>query len=307
MKKVVSLNFKKIWLVILLLVCIFIPCYSLKADSGYDGSYDSGSFWDLGSSWSSDSSSSSSSSGNGSYIYITNGTDNFFVIFVVSLGFIFLFAILLSIMISENKSKNKVVTNKQTNPLENIPLYNLEELKKVLPDFDEKSFIEKAYKIYKDIQEAWMNADIDTIKKLVTDELYNMYNMQLQTMVMKQEKNIMKDFTFLNYSIEGMSIKESEVSLYVNMKLECFDYIVDKDNKVIRGNDKSKVWYNYLMVFKCGLGESENKCPNCGAVLENTNTSKCPWCHSKIINKNYDWVLSKKMVISQTLNTKENK
>lgn len=233
--------------------------------------------------------------------------DNLFGFFAVSLGFIFIFMIILGIMINEEKSENKVVTNRQTNPLENIPLYNLEELKKVLPNFDEKVFIEKAYKIYKDIQVAWMNADTDTIKKLVTDELYNMYSMQLQTMTMKQEKNIMKDFTFLNYSIEGMTINESEVSLYVNMKLECFDYIVDKDNKVIRGNDNYKVWYNYLMVFKCGLDKKENKCPNCGAPLENTNTTKCPWCRSEIINKNYDWILAKKMVISQTLNAKENK
>ena len=59
MKKA-GLNLKKLGLVILLLVCLFIPLYSLKADSGFDGSYDPGSSSSSSSSGSSSSSSSSS-------------------------------------------------------------------------------------------------------------------------------------------------------------------------------------------------------------------------------------------------------
>ena len=41
------------------------------------------------------------------------------------------------------------------------------------------------------------------------------------------------------------------------------------------------------------------KCPNCGAPLENVNSSKCPYCDSTIIGENYDWILAKKQVLSQ--------
>ena len=54
--------------------------------------------------------------------------------------------------------------------------------------------------------------------------------MQVQTLVLKQEKNIMKDFNFYSANITKMEITSKNVSLYVNIKLECFDYIVDKDN-----------------------------------------------------------------------------
>ena len=111
----------------------------------------------------------------------------------------------------------------------------------MLPDFDERVFIYTVYQLYRDIQVAWMNADMEAMRGLVTDELYNMYSTQVQTLVLKQEKNIMKDFNFYNANITKMEITSKTVSLYVNVKLECFDYIVDKDNIVIRGNDKSKV------------------------------------------------------------------
>lgn len=196
-------------------------------------------------------------------------------------------------------------SSKKTDPLINVPLYNKEELVKVLPDFVETEFLDKAYKIYKDVQIAWMNADMDAMKSLVTDAMYNMYSAQIKTLLLKQEKNIMKDFLFLSSYIDGMSIDEDSVSLYVNMKLECFDYIVNKNGKTIRGNDNKKVRYNYLIVFTRSILNKENKCPNCGAKLKNTTASKCSYCHLEIINKNHDWVMAKKMVISQSINSKE--
>ena len=195
--------------------------------------------------------------------------------------------------------------SEKPDPLINVPLYNKEELVKVLPDFVETEFLDKAYKIYKDVQIAWMNADMDAMKSLVTDAMYNMYSAQIKTLLLKQEKNIMKDFLFLSSYIDGMSIDEDSVSLYVNMKLECFDYIVNKNGKTIRGNDNKKVRYNYLIVFTRSILNNENKCPNCGAKLKNTTASKCSYCHLEIINKNHDWVMAKKMVISQSINSKE--
>ena len=43
---------------------------------------------------------------------------------------------------------------------------------------------------YKDIQIAWMNFDYNTLRSKLTDELYNQYAMQLDTMKVKNEQNI---------------------------------------------------------------------------------------------------------------------
>ena len=144
-----------------------------------------------------------------------------------------------------------------------------------------------------------MEFDYDSMRKSVTDEMYNMYKTQLTTLSVKKQTNVMKDFGLLGFNIVGMEIKDKTVSLTVTMQVECFDYIVNKEGRVLRGTDKRKVIYNYAMTFNKGISEKQNKCPNCGAPLENVNSSECPYCNSVIISENYDWVLSKKQVLSQ--------
>ena len=297
-------NFRRVLISILLLTCLFLPLYQLKADSGFDGSYDSGSSSSSSSS-SSDYSSSGSLSGRGTPISDEDVPYIIVALFIASISGFFIAKKLGNLIDKLSETAVWVWPSEKPDPLANVPLYNKEELVKVLPDFVETEFLDKAYKIYKDVQIAWMNADMDAMKSLVTDAMYNMYSAQINTLLLKQEKNIMKDFLFLSSYIDGMSIDEESVSLYVNMKLECFDYIVNKNGKTIRGNDNKKVRYNYLIVFTRSILNKENKCPNCGAKLKNTTASKCSYCHLEIINKNHDWVMAKKMVISQSINSKE--
>lgn len=307
MKKAKS--FKRVLISILLLACLFLPLYQLKADSGFDGSYDSGSSGSSSSSSSSSSSDFSSSgslSGRGTSISDEDVPYIIVALFIASISGFFIAKKLGNLIDKLAEKVIQIESSKKVDPLANVPLYNKEELVKVLPDFVEKDFLDKAYKIYKDVQIAWMNADMDAMKSLVTDTMYNMYSAQIQTLLLKKEKNIMEDFLFLSSYIDGMSIDKESVSLYVNMKLECFDYIVNKNGRTIRGNDSKKVRYNYLIVFTRSILKNENKCPNCGAKLKNTTASKCSYCHLDIINKNHDWVMAKKMVISQTENVNRN-
>ena len=97
----------------------------------------------------------------------------------------------------------------------------------------------------------------------------------------------------------GMEHNENSISLKVRMIIECLDYVVDKDEKIVRGN-KNKVRYDYEMTFIKGLG-NENKCPSCGAKLE-SNSNKCPYCRSTIVSNTHNFVLSKKQVVSQKRN-----
>ena len=193
----------------------------------------------------------------------------------------------------------------QTTSLGRLNSYDINKVKAVLTDFDEDKFKEKAYELYQEIQVAWMNFDKEKIRKCVTDELYNTYSAQLSTLKVKNQKNIMKDFKLLDSSIIGMEIKEKMVSLTIKMKVECYDYVVDKEGKTLRGNDRQKVIYEYAMTFNKGISNTPNKCPNCNAPLDNVNSSKCPYCDSNIINESYDWVLAKKQVLSQTINHKK--
>lgn len=293
---------ERVIFIILLLLCLFFPIHRLSADSGWDGGYDSGGSSDWGSSssdWGSSSSdwdSSDWSSSGGSYS--SGSLDPFMVMAIIAF-----IVIIFAITNKPNSGSNRLMVPGAS--LGKINPYDIDKLKKFLPDFDEEKFKEKTYELYKEIQVAWMNFDNDSIRKCVTDELYNTYSAQLATLKVKNQKNIMKDFQLLDSKIIGMETKEKLVSLTIKMKIECYDYIVDKEEKTLRGNDKQKVIYEYAMTFNKGVSDKPNKCPNCNAPLDQVNSSKCPYCDSNIINESYDWVLAKKQVLSQTINHKK--
>lgn len=281
-------------IIFILLACalMIFPNYHPSADSGFDGGYDSGSSWSSSdSSWS--SSDSSWSSSGSSY---SSGTSDPLETFIA----LAIFLVIVGCVLIAAKGNQQG----STTSMPYLQPYDPNKIKEILPDFNENKFKTQTYDIYKQIQTAWMNFDNDAIRKLVTDEMYNMYNAQLTTLKVKHQTNVMKDFSLLDFKIVGMETKDNTISLSVIMKIECFDFIIDSTGTTVRGNDKRKVTYNYMMTFNKGISSKPNKCPNCNAPLENVNSSKCPYCDSNIINENYDWVLAKKQVLSQTVNKK---
>lgn len=288
---------EKIIFIVLVCLCLLFPIRKLSADSGWDGGYDSGgSSWSSGSSdWGSSSSDWGSSSSYGSGSYSGDSLD--------PLALAIAFAVIIFVFIITTRTTSRTMVASTT--LGKLNPYDKDKLQKFLPEFDEEEFRKEAYELYKTIQTSWMNFDNETLKKCVTDELYNTYSAQLSTLKVKKQTNIMKDFKLLNSNIIGMEIKEKVVALTLKMKVECYDYVVDKEGKTLRGNDKQKVIYEYVMTFNKGISDKPNKCPNCNAPLENVNSSKCPYCDSNIINDSYDWVLAKKQVLSQTINKKK--
>ena len=75
---------------------------------------------------------------------------------------------------------------------------------------------------------------------------------------------------------------------------------IDKLQELISAKLDKKVLVT-LVKFpteKAGSGETKDgkatkttNCPNCGAPTEVTSTGRCPYCHSVIVTKQYDWVL----------------
>ncbi len=155
------------------------------------------------------------------------------------------------------------------------------------------------YKIYIDVQNAWMNFDYDILRNNLTDELYNQYEMQLKSLEVKKEKNIMSDFILEDFNIDYLDDKNGKLTISTKMKINFYDYIVDDNNNCIRGNNKKKVTQYYMMYFVKSIDKKVNKCPNCGAELDNAASQKCEHCGSVVSTLSNKWVLSKKQSLSQ--------
>lgn len=282
---------KKVTIYLILFLTLVVGANTIKitkvdADSGFDSSYDSGGSswggssdsWDSSSSWDS----SDSSSGSRKPASLTS-------LMIVVVLFIVVFVI-------ENEISKRKTEKKQIIKSKDM---DLDLISKIDPNLNLYEFKNEAFNIYKDVQEAWMNLDDGKIRTLTTDELYNMYSMQLDTLRVKNEKNIMKEINLVTASLTNLKIENNIETATVIMTVNCYDYIVDSQNKVVRGNDKNKIEITYELTYIKSVGEKVNKCPNCGAEIPDDNSTTCEYCRAIITRNTSKWVLSKKQSLNQ--------
>ena len=301
MKNILKRITKKILIVISLLLTINIICsipYERPtfADSGFSTSYDSGgSSFSSGSSWSSGSDWSSSSSRHHNYSDDSEDAGSMIFSILVFIG------IIIYIVIKTNRSNNY-------KPSYNVPTFDDSvvetQIKKFIPDFNKQEFLNEGYKMYCDIQKAWMDFKLEDVRDIITDELYSMYESQLSTLEVKGEQNVMKDFVIKRSFLKDYTKQNDTITVSTGYIIEFYDYIAEfETGKVLRGTDKRKMRVTYEMKFRKTLDQEKKveKCPNCGAEIDMNSAGICSYCHTKLVTENTKWVLTEKTVKNQEL------
>lgn len=255
---------------------------TIKADSGFDSSWDSGSS-DWGSSSDYDSSSWDSYDSDGDL----DGSSIFAIIIIT-----IILIIVVSIICSKKENKSTEV--------ESYKKLSVDEIHEYISDLNIQEFNNTVFNNYKQIQEAWTIFDLDTIRNLVSDEIYNMYSMQLDTLKIKSQKNIMSDITYIDNYITDINVDNNIETIETILKVSCYDYLVDDKDNVIRGNKNIKLHYTYKLTFTRKIAKTNLKyCPNCGAELNINSSGVCNYCNSTIINNENNWIMTKKEMIKQ--------
>ncbi len=303
MKKFLK-TFSKILIILSLIGCLCIPIYANKshADAGYHTNYSGGSSSSSGSSssYSSDRSSSSSSSSyssGGSHSSSSGGVDDSILRIPIAIA-IPIFVIIIVIM--HNKSLEIIKSIGKPNKLYSNK-FAIDMLKKILPDFNEEQFLQNGYKIFLDVEDAWMNFDLEKVRDVITDEMFNMYESQLSSMEIKGEQNIMEGFELKDCAISNCSQENDNIEVTTKYIIEFYDYIIEKSTgNVLRGSKSIKLRMHYDLTFIMSNKEVNiDKCPNCGAPLKINSAGVCDFCGSKIIGENTNWVMSKKVCTAQ--------
>lgn len=298
---------KKILLSILLIAVSFGVLYMpVKADSGWDSDYDSGGWdsdWDSdwGSDWDSNSDYGSSWSGGYSDGYYFGSSGGIGVVVIAVIIIIIVFSITNNKNNRNRPSGGRGNINTKSNNYQDT---SLQKISMVDPNLIPSEFKSQAFNIYKDIQTAWMNFDTDTIRKLTTDEIYNMYSSQLETLKLKGQKNIMKDIALEEAKIIDIKKVNNIITVNVYLRVKCFDYVIkEKTGETVRGKDSQKIIIEYVLSFvKSAVNnKEEEKCPNCGAPVDIKASATCPYCDSTLVKDASDYVMSKKTCVGQYL------
>jgi len=272
------------------------------ADSGFDFDYDydygggssGGGSWGGGSSGGGYGGGSSSSSGSGG----TSLSPEQVPIFLGVLAGIIAIAILTAVIatkVSKNRAKRIAIKKRR---LEIEGRYGLPKYRGV-----ESPIIQEAFASYVKIQNAWTTRNLAPVRHLLSDEIYNMYQMQLNTLIAAKQINIMADMQLYSARILTNTTSTGIEELKVLMTVSLRDYIVqEKSGNVVKGDSRKKIACVYELTFVRDANEvKQQNCPECGAIVANQMSTECPYCGSKLLAKANHYTLVNKEILAQYL------
>lgn len=165
------------------------------------------------------------------------------------------------------------------------------------PDYDRGKLLTLLYDIYREVNFSFATSNLDTIKALTTDELFNSYKNQLIFLKQSRGQNIMKDFHLFNAVITDIKNIGDNLSIELAVVVGYYDYVINRDTKqVIIGNKEQRIIYNYRLHFIGYANKDITTCSNCGA---STKGAECPHCKTITPNNNHKWLLSEKKIITK--------
>ena len=279
---------RKILLCVCALLLLMVPVIGL-ADAGHHSSYHSsgGSHHSSSSHRSSGSSHSSShSSYHSSSSYSSSSDDD---VDPALIGFIVIVVVVVIIVIIQSSGKGKNKGNYYY-----MKLMTQDEIDKIDPSIKIDETMDYVFDLFVKEQMAWMNFDYDGLRELLSDELFNVYKMQLETMEAGMEKNIMADIVKVDGGIISIRktdlTEELQVKLHVRMK----DYIINTaTNKPKHGSPDKIMDNNYIITLERSRREEITNCPNCGAEIKDAASQVCPFCDSVLVKGSKDFVIVK--------------
>lgn len=104
------------------------------------------------------------------------------------------------------------------------------------------------YDVFCALQMACMNFDYNTLRKLLTDELYNNYCASMDVLKTKSRKNIFSDFELINAKFVEIIENDEKSSIKVHLKVKFYGYIIDTNtNEIVKGSKEEKITSIYML------------------------------------------------------------
>lgn len=315
MKKLKNVLLKGIAVLFVMTVMAFSFSSNAKAGFGDFNDYDSGGSWDSGSDWDYDSDwgSSDYSWSSDSYDSGSGGT-SFCSVAIIVLIIIVIGIICYARENTKNKNNNNSTQQATTQrpqqrvqkPMAAAPADRTIEISNQIkqrdPLFAANDFLSFAQDVYMDIQDAWEKRNLEPVRAVLHQNLYQQTEKQIQKKIADGIVNHLERISVNKSYLMDYNKDEKYEYLHVYLAASMIDYQVKEATGQILYGDKTTRWnMQYKMTFMrsvdCLTKDAKDKekglvCPNCGAPLTGTSFGKCEYCGSIVTTGAYDWVLS---------------
>lgn len=186
----------------------------------------------------------------------------------------------------------------------------IEDYLKLDPNFDERVICDKLSNLYVQMQDAWHNKDIRSLRPYFDDAFYNQLDRQLDEMRKHMRTDYTEHIAVLGVNLIGYYQRKGMDYLVANVRTRIVSYVLDdRTGELLSGDKKREIFmeYEYELVRKSGVITQENSddthsatCPHCGAPLSINASAQCEYCGSVLTASNDSWVIKSIKGISQS-------
>ncbi|MGC9119833.1 MAG: Tim44 domain-containing protein [Sulfurihydrogenibium sp.] len=128
------------------------------------------------------------------------------------------------------------------------PMYAADTMS-VGPYINEELILNLAKNAFVDIQRAWSEGNLDSVKNFLTDRMYVYLNSQLQDLKAKGLRNIVEDVKILDAQVVHVEEEGDNKVVIVEIEAEAKDYTVDRYGNVVEGDKNNPVRFKEYWAF----------------------------------------------------------
>lgn len=170
------------------------------------------------------------------------------------------------------------------------------------PLFTAPDFISFAKQVYVDIQDAWAKRNLEPVRAVLHQNLYQQTERQVQKKIADGIVNHLERISVNTAYLTSYRRDAQYEYLTIYLAASMIDYQVKEATGEVILGDKTTRWNMYYKMTFMRSNDSNTRsakekdkgfvCPNCGAPLTGTSFGKCEYCDSIVTTGIYEWVLS---------------
>jgi len=155
-----------------------------------------------------------------------------------------------------------------------------------------------ASKYFYEIYEHWSDLKWEKVRHLLTDRLWESYLFWIKQYKEYGYRNMLDETKISKMHVAKIEIDKFYEAITVRIFASTKDYVVNKEGKVVAGNNKTPRVFSEYWTFIRRIGVEKDdydmkSCPNCGAPLDKMGQDGvCEYCSTKVTTGNFSWVLA---------------
>lgn len=151
---------------------------------------------------------------------------------------------------------------------------------------------------YADIINYCNSKDYNSLIKLCSPGVYNTYKTEIELYEKVFETKVVENFICNRIIITGAAKVGQEIFIDIEVSYNCFEYVVDQYNNIVRGSNSIKKEYTKSLSFSKKLSNNYVvTCPNCNASINEGNVDFCSYCGTALNVNVMDWVLKNEKIL----------